>query len=91
VVVVTSAHYIEAPILLVVPLATAHDEPRQFRPRIEPDAANQLIDSSDAMIDLTMPVRRERFGKRIGALSSIDMAHLDRALFVMLGANDAAP
>jgi len=56
-----------------------------FRIRIEPSAENGLRAPSQVMIDKIVALRRERIGRRIGALTATQRTQIDRALAFVLG------
>jgi mRNA interferase MazF len=59
-----------------------------FRVTIEPTPENGLRLKSQVMADKPVTVRRERIGRKIGKLSSQDMARLGIALAFVLGLAD---
>ena len=56
-----------------------------IRLSIEPDAANQLRDTSRLMIDKLTTVPRSKLGEQLGRLNDEDMVRLGRAIVVFLG------
>jgi mRNA interferase MazF len=52
---------------------------------IEPDATNQLRESSRLMVDKLTTVPRSKLGEQIGSLHDEDMIRLGRAIVVFLG------
>lgn len=56
-----------------------------FRIPLSAGPDNGLIEDSHVMVDKISTVRRERLGRRIGALSDGDMRRIDRAILVFLG------
>lgn len=58
---------------------------RLFRIAIAPDEANGLDQASEIMIDKISSLRRERIGRRVGALSRFDLEAVDAALAAWLG------
>ena len=59
-----------------------------FRVTIEPKPENGLRFKSQVMADKPVTMRRERIGRKIGRLSSQDMARLGIALAFVLGLAD---
>lgn len=60
-------------------------EGENFRPLIEPTPANGLIAPSRIMVDEISTVAHSKLGKRIGQLTIVDMARVERALGLVLG------
>jgi mRNA interferase MazF len=56
-----------------------------FRLVIEPDAVNQLRETSRLMVDKITTVPRAKLGERIGRLADEDIVRLGRATLVFLG------
>ena len=56
-----------------------------FRLVIEPDAVNQLRETSRLMVDKITTVPRTKLGERIGQLADEDIVRLGRAILVFLG------
>lgn len=67
------------------PLTTDLRELTEVRVRIEPDRGNGLEASSTIMVDKIVTIRRERVGRRIGAIDEATGRALARALMVFLG------
>jgi mRNA interferase MazF len=59
-----------------------------FRVTIEPSADNGLRQLSQVMADKPVTIRRERVGRRIGALGARDMHRLNAALAFVMGLAD---
>jgi mRNA interferase MazF len=59
-----------------------------FRIAVSPHARNGLRQLSRLMADKITTVRREKLGKRIGALDAEDMERLSRAILVFLNLAD---
>ncbi len=59
-----------------------------FRVTVEPSAENGLRNLSQVMADKPVTIRRERIGRRIGALGSEDIARLNSALAFVMGLAD---
>jgi mRNA interferase MazF len=55
------------------------------RPPIEPTPENGLRETSYAMADKLTTVKRDRLGRRIGALTPAAMGVVNRAILVFLG------
>ena len=56
-----------------------------FRLVIEPDAVNQLRETSRLMVDKITTVPRTKLGERLGQLADEDIVRLGRAALVFLG------
>ena len=56
-----------------------------FRLVIEPDAVNQLRETSRLMVDKITTVPRTKLGERLGQLADEDIVRLGRATLVFLG------
>jgi len=56
-----------------------------FRLVIEPDASNQLRETSRLIVDKITTMPRSKLGERIGRLTDEDMIRLARATLVFLG------
>ncbi len=69
----------------VCPVTSDETEAAVLRQALDPDTKNGLRRPSRVMIDKITTLPRARLGRRIGALSIEDMAHVDRALLVFLG------
>jgi mRNA interferase MazF len=59
-----------------------------FRVTIEPSEANGLRARSQVMVDKPVTIRRDRIGRRIGALARGDIARINVALAFVLGLAD---
>jgi len=59
-----------------------------FRVTVAPSEENGLRFASQVMADKPVTVRRERIGRRIGRLTSPDMARLNIALAFVMGLAD---
>ena len=59
-----------------------------FRVTIEPTKSNGLLTRSQIMADKPVTVRRERVGRRIGALDTTDIDRLNVALAFVMGLAD---
>jgi len=66
--------------IVICPITTHLVDAPLFRLLLEPSAANGLKAESQIMVDKVMAVRRERIGKRIGAVTSDELARVDVAL-----------
>jgi mRNA interferase MazF len=66
--------------IVICPITTHLVDAPLFRLPLKPSAANSLKAESQIMIDKVMAVKRERIGKRIGAVTPQDMARVDLAL-----------
>ncbi len=88
-VIVQSDAFPESHLAMVVCQLTSElmDAP-DFRVTIEPTPENGLRLKSQVMADKPVTVRRERIGRKIGKLSSQDMARLGIALAFVLGLAD---
>ncbi len=71
--------------VLVALIGSPVEEAHRIRVRLEPDAVNGLLASSDAMVDTIMAVRREKFGRHMGHLADADMSRVNTALLAILG------
>lgn len=69
----------------ICPLTTNKTEAPGLREPIAPTRANGLRQPSQVMVDKITALPRSRLGQRVGALSSDDLARVDRALLVFLG------
>ena len=56
-----------------------------FRPLVEPNGANGLLESSRLMADKITTMSRSKLGRRIGMLDHADIVRLDRAMLTFLG------
>jgi mRNA interferase MazF len=70
---------------LIVCLISSEITEHEFRLTLAPDLGTGLRVRSQVMIDKLHAVRREKIGQRIGALSSDQIALLDRKLVAVLG------
>jgi mRNA interferase MazF len=68
----------------ICPLTSNPAEAALFRPVIDPTASNGLELRSRAMADKVMTVPRAKLARRIGQLSSADLALCGRAVSVFL-------
>lgn len=66
--------------IVICPITSHLVEAPLFRLTIRPAPENGLKSESQIMIDKVMALKRERIGKRIGRLSTAEMAQVDRAL-----------
>jgi mRNA interferase MazF len=71
--------------VVVCPLTSNPFEVSAVRITIEPSLANGLRKRSWAMVDKMGAVRRDKLGKKIGALTAADLSNLDEALLLFLG------
>ncbi len=85
VVIVQDDNFDETASVTICPLTTHGIDAGLVRPNIEPSAGNGLRESSWAMADKVATVARTRLGKRIGALTVVEMVPISRALVVFLG------
>lgn len=85
VVVVQGDTFGDTPHRVVALFQSAWGEPRDIRPRIDPDALNGLDVISDVAADILVTVERDKFGRVIGRLSAGDLQRVDRALLLILG------
>lgn len=85
VLIVQADSYVQAPLVLVALIGSSFDEGPAIRPRISPDAENNLRKDSTVMIDVIAPVRHEKFGRHIGRLAQADMRRVESAMLTYLG------
>jgi len=83
--IVQSETYPDTHSITVCPVTSTELVTAVMRQDVEPDAGNGLRRSSRIMIDKVTTLPRSRLGRRVGELSSEDMARVDRALLVFLG------
>ena len=74
--------------VIVCQMTTTLEDAPDFRVTIEPTGANGLRAVSQIMADKPVTVRRERIGRRLGALDAAEIARLNRALAFVLGLAD---
>ena len=73
------------PSVTVLPLTSElHDAPL-FRITIDPGKSTGLKKRSQAMVDKTITVRRDKLGEKIGSVDSAMLAAISDALRVFLG------
>ncbi len=70
--------------VVICPITSHLMEAPLFRLTIRPAPENGLKLESQIMIDKVMALKRERIGKRIGRLSTAEMAQVERALRLWL-------
>lgn len=70
--------------MTVVPVTTTLVDAELFRIPLKASRANGLRARSQAMVDKLTSVRRDRIGRRIGALAGSDVELLDAALRLWL-------
>ena len=56
-----------------------------LRPAIAPSPENGLRETSYAMVDKVTTVKRDRLGRRVGALRTAEMAAVGQAMMMFLG------
>jgi mRNA interferase MazF len=66
--------------IVVCPVTTHLVDAPLFRLPLKPSAANGLKAESQIMVDKVMAVRRDKIGKRIGAITPEELARVDSAL-----------
>ena len=66
--------------IVICPITTHLVDAPLFRLLLEPSAANGLKAESQIMVDKVMAVKRDRIGKRIGAITAEEMVQVDVAL-----------
>lgn len=71
--------------VVVCQLTSDLSDAPDFRVTIEPSRETGLRTRSQVMADKPVTIRRERVGKRIGRLSTADMARLNVALAFVMG------
>ena len=85
VVIVQDDNFDETASITICPLTTFGIDAGLVRPNIEPSPENGLRETSWARVDKVTTIARARLGKRIGALTAVEMVPLGRALIVFLG------
>jgi mRNA interferase MazF len=70
--------------VVICPITSHLVEAPLFRLTIHPAPENGLKAESQIMIDKVMALKRERIGKRIGRLTTAELAQVDRALRLWL-------
>lgn len=70
--------------VVICPITSHLVEAPLFRLTVRPAPENGLKSESQIMIDKVMALKRERIGKRIGRLSTAEMAQTERALRLWL-------
>ncbi|HEX8241452.1 MAG TPA: type II toxin-antitoxin system PemK/MazF family toxin [Allosphingosinicella sp.] len=85
VVVIQDDNFADTPSVTICPLTTHRIDAALVRPNVEPGPENGLRETSWAMTDKVTTMARSRLGKRIGALSAVEMVPIARALIVFLG------
>jgi mRNA interferase MazF len=70
--------------ILVCPLTSHLIDAPTYRPTLEPDAENNLLSTSQVMVDRLGFIRRDRIDGVIGRLGSTDLSRLNLALAVVL-------
>ncbi|MBA3896280.1 MAG: type II toxin-antitoxin system PemK/MazF family toxin [Sphingomonadaceae bacterium] len=89
-VVVQSDAY-QTALVLLVGFTTAEDsEPNIVRPRFAPTSTNGLLETSDAMVDAVIAVRRSKARDIVGVLSDDEMYEIEAALVRLLGLAEGA-
>lgn len=74
-----------APNIIVALFTSVVDGEQQVRPRIEPDAINNLEEPSLLQVDILVTTPRHKFGRLIGRLAEHDQSRADQALLTFLG------
>jgi len=77
--------FAEHPNLTVLPITSLIVEAPLLRVTIEPSTANGLRSVSQAMIDKTSTVRRDKLGPAFGSLEGATLLEVERRLAVFLG------
>jgi len=70
--------------VVICPITSHLVDAPLFRLSLKPSGGNGLKAESQIMVDKVMAVKRERIGKRIGALTAAEMAGVDVALRMWL-------
>ena len=70
--------------ILICPLTSTLTDAPLYRVTLEPDAGNNLVTTSQCMVDRIGAVRRDRLDGRIGRMAEADMQRLNVALMLML-------
>ncbi|HVR91035.1 MAG TPA: type II toxin-antitoxin system PemK/MazF family toxin [Novosphingobium sp.] len=73
------------PSVTICLLTSEFIESPAVRIALEPNAANGLNAASQIMTDKITTVPRAKIGKRIGALTNVEMVLVDRAIMIFLG------
>ena len=71
--------------IVVCPLTTDSTSAPIIRLPVEPSVRYGLRSPCKLMVDKLTAVPRRRLGRRVGSLTSAEVKHLNRALFVFLG------
>lgn len=71
--------------VVVCPLSSTLVDAPLFRISVQPTEQNGLKTPSQIMADKPMTLRRERLGKRIGAIDDATMLRLNRSLALIVG------
>lgn len=85
VLVVQSDIFSLAPNIVVALFTSVLDDEQRVRPRIEPDAVNNLEEPSLVQVDILVTTPRHKFGRPIGKLTERDQSRVDHALLTFLG------
>jgi mRNA interferase MazF len=76
--------------VVICPITTHLVDAPLFRLPLQPGGGNGLKAESQIMIDKVMAVKRERIGRRIGAITPEEMARVDLALRTWLDLGTAS-
>ena len=85
VLVVQSDAFTFAPNIIVALFTSRVDGEQRVRPRVEPDAVNNLDEPSLVQVDILVTTPRRKFGRLIGRLAERDQSRVDDALLTFLG------
>lgn len=85
VLVVQSDAFSLAPNIIVALFTSVVDGEQRVRPRIEPDAINNLEEASLVQVDILVATPRQKSGRLIGRLTERDQSRVDNALLTFLG------
>lgn len=85
-IVIQADDYAVLPTQILLPTTSdLADPPSLLRVRIEPNATNGLLETSDVMTDIPITVRINKIHKHIGQISGPDLLRIERALALVLG------
>jgi len=85
VLVLQADEYRDTGLLLTVGITGDLTASPTLRTRLQPTPGNGLRKVSDVMVDLILPVREDKFGRRIGTIDAADMTRVENALLIILG------
>ncbi len=77
--------FLELGVIITAAITGQVSHGSRLRPHIRMSAANGLSKDSDVMIDAILPVRRAKFGKRIGTLDPVDLVRVEQGLLAIFG------